>query len=332
MVRNLIAQTRCGALVCSEVVCRTASCECRRVLLTAQTCSVHRLVVVCLFVECVVVARYVLSTEVEHKCRVECYATEACLEVEVRTCASSGVTTESDHFARAYFLVFLYELLREVTVDCLQTVVMAYHDILAVAATLVAHDAHLAREGCAYGVADVHLDVETFVLASPTRTEVAGDDAACGRHREVTKVDIECFGQLCGAVCVLVVPVCIEVCCGRFEFFAHGDVAKHNCVDGCHLTVYRCLACKKVLCVGGCRSNGEQHRYCKCLDDFLQIHSSGSFFLNRMSISFLQKDGHRIVVYSISVVVNLQCWHSILNIALQKYEKILNKIAKRALC
>lgn len=38
------------------------------------------------------------------------------------------------------------------------------------------------------------------------------------------------------------------------------------------------------------------------------------------------------VVYSISVVVNLQCWHSILNIALQKYEKILNKIAKRALC
>ena len=211
-------------------------------------------------------------------------------------------------------------------VDGLQTVVVANYDILAVAACLVAHDAHLAREGSADCVADVHLDVETLVLASPTRTEVARDDTACGRHGEVAEVYLVCLRKLRSAVSVLVVPVCVEVCRGRFEFFAHGDVAKHDCVNGCHLTVYRRLACKKVLCIGGCRSNGEQHRYCKCLDDFLQIHSSGSFFKNRMSISFLQKGGHRIVIYSISVVVNLQCWHSILNIALQRYEKILNNI------
>ena len=97
------------------------------------------------------------------------------------------------------------------SVDGLQTVRMTDYDILAIAAGLVSHDAHLAGEGCADGVADIDFNVQTLVHAAPAGTEVARHDAARCRHAEVAKVDGIFVRKLSFAVSVLVVPRAVEV-------------------------------------------------------------------------------------------------------------------------
>ena len=60
------------------------------------------------------------------------------------------------------------------TIDGLQTVVVTDDNKLSVTRMIsfIPDDAYLTRESSADGVADIDLDVETFVLASPACTEV----------------------------------------------------------------------------------------------------------------------------------------------------------------
>lgn len=173
------------------------------------------LTVVATTVEDIVVARDILVAEVEHQGRVEGYATQTRLEVEVGTCASACIAAQSDGLAGAHLLVLTDELLGEMTVDGLQTIGMTDDNIVAVASGFVAHNTHLTGKGGTDGVADIYFDVQAFVHTAPATTEVAGDDAARRGHAEMTKVDDKGVGQLGSAVGVSVVPfISIELSCG----------------------------------------------------------------------------------------------------------------------
>ena len=193
--------------IVSDVVRVVVVCGSQIVVLAALTCGSQRLPVVRLLAEEVCVASHVLVAEVEHQCRVESHSAETGLEVQVRTGASSGVAAQSDRVSGTYLLVFCHEMLRHVSVDGLQTVVVAYHNVVAVSVCLISHDAHLSVECRTDGVADIYLDVETLVHASPTASEVGSDDSAGCRHAEVFQVYAERVWKFCGAVSVSVVPV-----------------------------------------------------------------------------------------------------------------------------
>ena len=152
------------------------------------------------------IAGDILVTEVEHERRIEGNAAEACFKVQVRTRASTRVTAESDGVAGLHHLVFLYKVLRHVAVDGFQSVIVAYHNVVAVASCLVPYDTHLSAESGSDGVADVHLNVDTLVHASPAAAEVRGHHLARGGHAEMLKVDEERVGQLRRMVGVLVAP------------------------------------------------------------------------------------------------------------------------------
>ena len=62
--------------------------------------------------------------------------------MEVRTCASTGISTESYHFAGSYVLILFYELCRKVTVDSLQSVVVTNNDVFAISASLISYDTY----------------------------------------------------------------------------------------------------------------------------------------------------------------------------------------------
>ena len=139
MILHLIGKTRRSAVVGGIVVARVG-CVRRAVLLSACSCSSCRLAVIRRAVESIIIARYVLLTEIEHKSGIESHAAKTCLEVKVRTRASSSVTTETDNITGANLLILIYELLREVSVDSLQTVVMSDDDILTVSSALVSYN------------------------------------------------------------------------------------------------------------------------------------------------------------------------------------------------
>ena len=60
--------------------------------------------------EHIVVVDDILIAEVEHQGRVQSYAAETRLEMQVRTGATTCVTTQSDNIASTNLLVFLYQL------------------------------------------------------------------------------------------------------------------------------------------------------------------------------------------------------------------------------
>ena len=76
-----------------------------------QTGSLCRLGGITVATEVVEVACYVLIVEVEHQGRVQGYATETGLEVQVRTCATACVTTETDRITSLHFLILYNQML-----------------------------------------------------------------------------------------------------------------------------------------------------------------------------------------------------------------------------
>ena len=116
--------------------------------------------------------------EVEHQGRVQGYTAETGLEVEVRTCTASCITTQADWFTSLNILIFHNKVFRHVTVDGLQTVVVTDNDVFTIALRLVIHDTDLSAECSTDGITNVNLDVQSFVLTSPACTEIRGDDAA----------------------------------------------------------------------------------------------------------------------------------------------------------
>ena len=59
----------------------------------------------------VVIAGDILVAEVEEKGGIEGYAAQTCLEMQMRTRASSGVAAETDGLSGTYHLVFFHQLL-----------------------------------------------------------------------------------------------------------------------------------------------------------------------------------------------------------------------------
>ena len=109
-----------------------------------------------------------LVGEVENRAGIDCISHVACLEVEVRAGGAAGVAAECNGVTGLDVCVGLYEEFREVTVDCLKVVGVAEHDIVAVAAALEVGDTDAAVECGADSVADVHLEVNAFVLTAET--------------------------------------------------------------------------------------------------------------------------------------------------------------------
>ena len=169
--------------------------------------------------EHVVVVNNVLIAEVEHQGRIQGYATEACLEMQVRTRATASVATQSDRIAGTYLLIFCDELLRHVTIDGLKTVVVADDHVLTITTTFIANNANLTREGCADRVTNIDLDVDTLVLASPACTEVRGHQTIIGRHAEILQRNTERIRQRSLVVGVFIAPVLIEVFSWRIVIF-----------------------------------------------------------------------------------------------------------------
>ena len=150
-----------------------------------------------------------LVGEVENRAGIDCISHVACLEVEVRAGGAAGVAAECNGVTGLDVCVGLYEEFREVTVDCLKVVGVAEHDIVAVAAALEVGDTDAAVECGADSVADVHLEVNAFVLTAETAAVTVGrcDVAGC-RHTEFRYVDFCCLrhGDACVAVHELAVP------------------------------------------------------------------------------------------------------------------------------
>ena len=112
--------------------------------LATSLVGIRRFESVCVAVEIIEVACNILVAEVEHQRWVEGYAAKASLEVEVRTSASTGVTTQSDYISCSYLIVLFYELCGEMAIDGLQTIVVAYHDIFTISTTFISYDTNLA--------------------------------------------------------------------------------------------------------------------------------------------------------------------------------------------
>ena len=172
--------------------------------------------------------------------------------MQVRTRAASRVTTESDRITGANLLILCYQLLGHVTVDSLQSVIVTDHDILTIAASLIAYDTYLTAESSTDGITDIHLDVKTFVLASPTGTEVAGQHATGCRHAEVTQVNAERVWKNGSLVGIAVVPVIIKVGCGILITLSLEKSFECHAVDSFHPAVDRGLFGKQVLSHNRC--------------------------------------------------------------------------------
>ena len=155
---------------------------------------------------------------------------------------------------------------------------MAYDHKVAVASGFVAYDTYLTGECGADGVADIDLDVQSLVLASPAGTEVRGEHAALRGHVEIAQVDAEGIGHGGGPVCEMVLPVLIEVGCWRFHLLILDEPDKCDGVDGLHLTVNGCLTCQQVLSHG--RDCGQHHHGYR--RNCLKFHLFFFGFLNRL--------------------------------------------------
>ena len=112
--------------------------------LATGSVSLSILALVTVTLEIVEIASDVLVAEIEEQGRVQCHTTETGLEMEVRTGASTCITTQANHFSSSYFLILGNELLREVTVDGLQTIVVTNYDELSVTTSVISYDANLA--------------------------------------------------------------------------------------------------------------------------------------------------------------------------------------------
>ena len=106
------------------------------------------------------------------------------------------------------------------TIDGLQTIVVTDNHVLAISVRLVADDAYLTGKGCTDGIADIDLDVQALVLASPAGTEVRGYYATRSRHVETTQVNAELLREdAANFADVSIVPVLIKVSARELSAF-----------------------------------------------------------------------------------------------------------------
>ena len=108
----------------------------------------------------------------------------------MRPCASAGIASETDRIACLYSLVGLHEVTVKVTVNSLESVGVAYNDVVAVSFSLIISETHLAVESGIDSVIGADTDIHTLVHSSETGTvAVIGSDFAFMRHCVTGNVD-----------------------------------------------------------------------------------------------------------------------------------------------
>ena len=132
--------------------------------------------------------------------------------MKMRTGRTSRITTQTYHFTGFHQLIFFYQLLGQVSVNSLQTIVVTNNDILAITSTLIFHDTYLTIKGSHDSIADINLQVKTVVHSSPTGTERRSYLCTRSRHMESGQVDCISFGNNSVSVSmyILVIPVRIK--------------------------------------------------------------------------------------------------------------------------
>ena len=199
------------------------------------------------------VARHILCREVEKELGIDGFSRKTGFKMQVRTETAPGVASQADGLAGTHLLVGGNELLGQVAVDGFEAVGMAHHDVIAIAALIVAHYADFAVEGGHDGVAGIDLDVKTFMYTfeSGTVTETRGDVARGSGHTKAAQVNHEAVGHFFAlvGVCLVGDPGVIQFAAQVVEF----HVALHGTLNGyrVHRTqaaVNRCLTGNQILC------------------------------------------------------------------------------------
>jgi hypothetical protein len=120
----------------------------------------------------------------------------------------------------------------------LQTIVVADYHILTVTTRLIFYNANLTAESSTDGIANIHLDIEALVLATPAGTEIRSYHAARRRHTETAQINGSLVGESYAIVMgELVVPLIIQIVCGVLEHFLLNQSIEYYGVDCLHLPV-----------------------------------------------------------------------------------------------
>ena len=86
--------------------------------------------------------------------------------------ASSRAATETNALTRYDMLTFEYFYLAQVSVDCLQTIVMAKHYVVTIASTVKLRYAHFAVKCSPNRLTRAQGDVYAIMDSTPTRTKM----------------------------------------------------------------------------------------------------------------------------------------------------------------
>ena len=109
--------------------------------------------------------------EIDDVSGVHGFAQIADLQVEMAAGGASCVTSQANHVARRNTLIFIHKRPTQVTVDRLQTVVMAKDHIVSIAARIPSYDTYLTGPSRADRVADLYFYIGALMHSVSTPAE-----------------------------------------------------------------------------------------------------------------------------------------------------------------
>lgn len=155
-----------------------------------------------------------LVLEIDYGGGIDGNAHETGFEMEVRTGRAACVTAESYRVTGFHAVVGLCNEFGEVSVYGLHTVVVADHDVVAIASTLITTDAYFAVESGPYSIAYMETEINAFVNATESRTiaEIGGNADIFKRADIRTYIKFLGVGDSCAGVRIdkLTFPVFAE--------------------------------------------------------------------------------------------------------------------------
>ena len=95
------------------------------------------------FAERISIGNDILFWKVKHINRINCNSQEAGFEMKMRTCRTSGVTTQPDRFTSFYQLIFFNQLLRQVSIYSFQSIIVTNDYIFTVPSAFIFHNTYL---------------------------------------------------------------------------------------------------------------------------------------------------------------------------------------------
>ena len=142
--------------------------------------------------------------------------------MKVRTGRTSGISSQTNRVTRLYIFIFSYNLLRQVSVNGFQTIVMTDYYIFAITSTFIFHHAHTPVESSTDGIADIDLNVQSVVHTPPARTTFRSNFCMSCRHAEACQIDSETIWNLyitTVSMNAIIVPVWIKTVSGIYCLF-----------------------------------------------------------------------------------------------------------------